>query len=108
MPDTNTQSPTTDRFRWLHNALRALALTAVLLTLTAGTAAARPMPSYFPDAQASDHNPTVVRVVAPTTGFDWGDAGIGAAGGLAIALIALGGTLVVARLREHHISSSIG
>lgn len=37
----------------------------------------------------------VVRVHAPQSGFDWGDAGIGAAGGLALALLGVGGGLVI-------------
>jgi hypothetical protein len=43
--------------------------------------------------------PPVVRVQAPANGFDWGDAGIGAAGGLALALISLGAALAVS---QHH------
>jgi hypothetical protein len=38
-------------------------------------------------------------VTAGSSGFDWGDAGIGAAGGIALAMIALGGTLAVSRRR---------
>jgi hypothetical protein len=41
----------------------------------------------------------VVRVQAPHSGFDWGDAGIGAAGGAALAMLGLGGALVIARQR---------
>ena len=33
----------------------------------------------------------VVRVHTPQSGFDWGDAGLGAAGGLVISLLVLGG-----------------
>jgi hypothetical protein len=36
---------------------------------------------------------TVVRAVAPSDGFDWGDAGIGAAGALALMLLILGATV---------------
>ena len=45
---------------------------------------------------------TVVKVVdpPPTTGFDWGDAGIGAGGLLGLILVALGGTLVVSHRRR--------
>jgi hypothetical protein len=42
---------------------------------------------------------TIVRLQAPASGFDWGDAGIGAAGGLALSMIGLGGALVVS---QHH------
>jgi hypothetical protein len=44
--------------------------------------------------------PTIVRVTARNTGFDWGDAGIGAAGGLALSMIGLGGTLAVSQHRN--------
>jgi hypothetical protein len=37
----------------------------------------------------------VVRIQAPGGGFDWGDAAIGAAGGLALALLAVGGVLLL-------------
>jgi hypothetical protein len=44
----------------------------------------------------------IVRVIPSTNGFDWGDAGIGAAGGLAIALVGLGGGLAVSQRHRHH------
>jgi hypothetical protein len=45
---------------------------------------------------------TVVKVVdpSPTTGLDWGDAGIGAGGLLGLILVGLGGTLVVSHRRH--------
>jgi hypothetical protein len=39
-------------------------------------------------------------VQAPSSGFDWGDAGIGAAGGLALAMLGLGGALAVSSQRR--------
>jgi hypothetical protein len=39
----------------------------------------------------------VVRIQTPRNGFDWGDAGIGAAGGVALAMLGLGGGLVIAQ-----------
>ena len=42
---------------------------------------------------------TVVRVVAPSDSFDWGDAVIGAAAGLALCTIGLGGALAVSQHR---------
>jgi len=48
--------------------------------------------------QASAQQP-VVRVQPPQSGFDWGDAGIGAAGGLGLALLGLGGGLVISHQR---------
>ena len=62
-----------------------------------------PISSPYP----SGSNPTpatvpqaVVRVQTPQGGFDWGDAGIGAAGGLALSLIALGGGLAASSQRR--------
>jgi hypothetical protein len=39
----------------------------------------------------------VVRVRTPPSGFDWGDAGIGAAGGIALAMLGLGGALIISQ-----------
>jgi hypothetical protein len=39
----------------------------------------------------------VVRLETPRGGFDWGDAGIGAAAGVALALLGLGGALVISQ-----------
>ena len=49
-------------------------------------------------AKVSSTQP-VVRVLTPSNGFDWGDAGIGAAGGLALSIIGLGGALAVSQRR---------
>jgi hypothetical protein len=38
-------------------------------------------------------------VTARNSGFDWGDAGIGAAGGLALSMVGLGGALAVSQRR---------
>jgi hypothetical protein len=64
--------------------------------------------SYVPTGSASVQatNPShpvtppavIVRVAAPS-GFDWGDAGIGAAGGLALAMVGLGGWVAVSQSR---------
>ena len=43
--------------------------------------------------------PAVVRAQTAASGFDWGDAGIGAAGGLALAVFGLGGGLAVSQNR---------
>jgi hypothetical protein len=39
----------------------------------------------------------VVVQTSPRSGFDWGDAGIGAAGGVGLAMLAAGGLVVVQR-----------
>jgi hypothetical protein len=43
--------------------------------------------------------PVVARVQAPQSGFDWGDAGIGAAG-LALSMIGIGGAFAVSQRRS--------
>ena len=48
----------------------------------------------------------VVRITTPRNGFDWGDAGIGAAGGLALATIGLGGALVLSQRRPRRTRQS--
>ncbi len=58
-------------------------------------AAARSGHGYGPvDAAA-----TVVRVVAPGSAFDWGDAGIGAGVMLALTMIGAGGVIAATRRR---------
>jgi hypothetical protein len=47
--------------------------------------------------QTTSAPPPVVRIQTPS-GFDWGDAGSGAAGGVAFAMLGLGGGLVI----SHH------
>jgi hypothetical protein len=69
------------------------------------TAAAQPVPTSRivhpnPDEQTPAPAPTtIVRVTTPTDGFDWGDAGIGAAAGVALSMIGLGGALAVSQRR---------
>lgn len=41
----------------------------------------------------------VVRIQMPPSGFDWGDAGTGAAGGVALSMPGLGGALAVTQNR---------
>jgi hypothetical protein len=43
---------------------------------------------------------TVVRAVAPSTGFDWGAAGIGAAGAVVLMLLILGATVRTTSIRH--------
>jgi hypothetical protein len=57
------------------------------------------MRSPVAKTEAVSTAPTTVRVTAPNSGFDWGDAGIGAAGGIALSMIGLGGGLAVSQNR---------
>jgi hypothetical protein len=104
---------------------RTAAVAAALVLSVAGSAApavARPfeitpngsiVPAGSPNiaSQASPSTgvlgtaPAIVRVTARDNGFDWGDAGIGAAGGLALSMTALGCGLAVSERhgrRTHH------
>ncbi|MFL5862782.1 MAG: hypothetical protein ACJ780_18715 [Solirubrobacteraceae bacterium] len=60
------------------------------------------IPATPPSTSAGD--PTkmaVVRVETAPGGFDWGDAGIGAGGGLALAMLGLGGALARSQRHPH-------
>lgn len=64
----------------------------------------RPAPEPAMIAPAPSHASTGPGVViAERSGFDWSDAGIGAAGGLALAMLGLGSGLLISqrRGREH-------
>ena len=65
----------------------------------------RPAPEPAMIAPAPTHagNGAVV-VITERNGFDWGDAGIGAAGGLALAMLGLGGGLVITHRRPRRTS----
>jgi hypothetical protein len=43
--------------------------------------------------------PPSTPAATPTEGFDWGDAGIGAAGGLVISVVGIGGALALSQRR---------
>jgi hypothetical protein len=75
----------------------ALALALALGAIAPAAASARfdlnpPAASTTPSPQPAVQ---IVRVSAPS-GFDWGDAGIGAAGALGLSTLAIGGGLVIA------------
>jgi hypothetical protein len=83
-----------------HRFKTTLALTLALGAITPAAASARvdlnpgtagATPPSTPAAQ-------IIRVTAPS-GFDWGDAGIGAAGGFGLSMLALGGGLGIAQRR---------
>jgi hypothetical protein len=51
---------------------------------------------------------TVVHVTSPDGAFDWGDAGIGAAGGIALVMLGLGGVRGASRYRTRHTAALSG
>lgn len=64
-------------------------------------------PSVTGPATVPATPPTIVRVNASNGGFDWGDAGIGAGGGFALAMIGLGGALLASQRRERRTHGTI-
>jgi hypothetical protein len=56
--------------------------------------------SFATAANTGSPPQAIVRVHAPQSGFDWGDAGLGAAGGLALSVIAVGGAFAVSGRRS--------
>jgi hypothetical protein len=74
----------------------ALALTAI----TPAMATAKPTGTTpFGEKYAATPATTIVRVTTPASGFDWADAGIGAAGGLALTLLGVGAALTISGRR---------
>lgn len=77
--------------------VRGLALAAVMSALAAPSASAIPAEQFLPDSRGDSTDRAVpVRVVevGADRGFDWGDAGIGATG--VLALVAIGAGAAVA------------
>jgi hypothetical protein len=79
---------------------RGLAVATVVSALAAPAASAAPIEEIIPSTTNGDGQPAPVRVVqaGADNGFDWGDAGIGATGVLALVAIA-SGALVATRRR---------
>jgi len=79
---------------------KAAAVALALTAITPAAATAKPIGiTPFGEKYSSPPTTTIVRVTPPAGGFDWGDAGIGAAGGLALTLIGVGGALAVSGRR---------
>jgi hypothetical protein len=85
-----------------HRPLGVLALAAAIGALAAPAATAVPAEQFIPsEAGASDDQAVPVRVVEVRSdhGFEWGDAGIGATGVLALAAIGAGAAVATG----HHV-----
>lgn len=82
-----------------HHLKKTTALVLALGAIVPATATARPIGPDPSGATFAMPQAPVVRITAPASGFDWGDAGIGAAGGLALALLGVGGGLVISHQR---------
>jgi hypothetical protein len=80
----------------LSRSVRGVALAAVISALAAPTASAIPVEQLMPDSRSESQVHAVpVRVIEGGTGrgFDWGDAGIGATGALALMAIGAGAAI---------------
>ena len=79
---------------------KATVLALALGAIAPAAASAKPV---GPDpAPFTAQTTPIVQITTPSSGFDWADAGIGAAGGLAITMLGVGGALVVAQRRGRH------
>ena len=81
-------------------ATRAVAVAAAIGALTAPAVSAAPVEQFLPNTSGdSTERALPVRVVQVDTssGFDWGDAGIGASGLLALMAIGAGAALATGR-----------
>jgi hypothetical protein len=80
---------------------RGLALATTVSALAAPTASAAPIEQLLPSSANQDPGaqPAPVRIVERSvdSGFDWGDAGIGATGVLALVAIASGAFVATRR-----------
>jgi hypothetical protein len=65
-------------------------------------------PAVTPADYASSTVPaTIVRVIAPGGGFDWGDAAIGAAAGFMLTMVGLGGVTAIGRRRTRRVEPAM-
>ena len=88
-----------------------IAVALSLGALAPAIASARPIDPYGPPAQSQADLDDLAQATAPQAapapdGFDWTDAGIGAAAGLGISLVAVGGSLVLVGNRRRHATSA--
>jgi hypothetical protein len=91
-----------------HHLKKATALALALGAIVPAAATAKPVGPDLSGASFAMPQTPIVRVTTPASGFDWGDAGIGAAGGLALALLGLGGGLVISHQRPRRTGPTTG
>ena len=80
---------------------RDLANAAVRVVHTQGARVRREFAARSAASSSGTGSPPPVQIVKVSQPFDWGDAGIGAAVGLALSMIGLGGALAVSQRRTH-------
>lgn len=93
--------------------------TAIVAPTTSAPRGTAPVVRANPDQQApavathrvghsSPSTPaTMVRALAPNGGFEWGDAGIGAAAGLVLSMLAIGSARMISRRRTRRSESAL-
>ena len=87
---------------------KATALALALGAIVPAAATAKPVGPDAAGASFTVPQTPVVRIITPASGFDWGDAGIGAAGGLALSLLGVGGALVISHQRPRRTRHTTG
>jgi hypothetical protein len=78
----------------------AVALAVALSVLAPAPASARVALNGSTSASGPAHQSGTEVVRASHGGFDWGDAGVGAVGGVGLSMLAFGSALVAAQRRE--------
>lgn len=83
-----------------HPLKTAAAVTVALAAIIPAAASAKEIGTTpFGERYTSAPPTTIVRVTTPAVGLDWADAGLGAAGGLALAMLGIGAALVLSTQR---------
>jgi opacity protein-like surface antigen len=85
-----------------HPIKKTAALAVALAAIAPAAAAAKPVGPDTSSYTATAPPPIQVVHVSAPSGFDWGDAGIGAAGGLALSMLGLGAALTITQRRPRH------
>jgi hypothetical protein len=91
-----------------HHLKKATALALALGAIVPAAASAKPVGPDPSGASFAMPQTPVVRITTPASGFDWGDAGIGAARGLALAMLGVGGGLVISHHRPRRTRPTTG
>jgi hypothetical protein len=82
-------------------------LTTLLVVAAAATAPAASASPASDPINVSPQSVEVMQTPASDNGFDWGDAGIGAGGAIALALMSLGGVAGIRRAGRQGTSHSV-
>jgi hypothetical protein len=86
-----------------HSGSSTLATTLVIVVTAAAGAAAKT--SHHAGTPASSRQPAAQVIRVSSRGFDWGDAGIGAAAGVGLSMLAVGGGLLITANRRRGVGT---